>query len=288
MSDDTLLTVTGLSVDYLGATPVHAVRDVSFTLRRGEMLGLAGESGCGKSTLAYGINQLLRAPAVVTGGTVTFHDRTGEDIDVLALTGRPLRAFRWDKVSMVFQSSMNSLNPVISVRAQLEDVFTTHRPGMSRAQRRSRAGHLLELVGVDIRRIRSFAHELSGGMRQRVMIAMALALEPQLIIMDEPTTALDVVVQREILGEIQRLRHELGFAVVFITHDLPMLLEISDRIAIMRDGEILETGTPEDVFFAAQHPYTRQLLGSFPSLTGAKGDFIRTGAALDDQEVVRP
>jgi peptide/nickel transport system ATP-binding protein len=288
MSDDTLLTVTGLSVDYLGATTVHAVRDVSFTLRRGEMLGLAGESGCGKSTLAYGINQLLRAPAVVTGGTVTFHDRTGEDIDVLALTGRPLRAFRWDKVSMVFQSSMNSLNPVISVRAQLEDVFTTHRPDMSRAQRRSRAGHLLELVGVDVRRITSFAHELSGGMRQRVMIAMALALEPQLIIMDEPTTALDVVVQREILGEIQRLRHELGFAVVFITHDLPMLLEITDRIAIMRGGEILETGTPEDVFFAARHPYTRQLLGSFPSLTGAKGDFIRTGAALDDQEVVRP
>jgi peptide/nickel transport system ATP-binding protein len=287
MSDDTLLTVTGLSVDYLGATTVHAVRDVSFTLRRGEMLGLAGESGCGKSTLAYGINQLLRAPAVVTGGTVTFHDRTGEDIDVLALTGRPLRAFRWDKVSMVFQSSMNSLNPVISVRAQLEDVFTTHRPDMSRAQRRSRAGHLLELVGVDVRRITSFAHELSGGMRQRVMIAMALALEPQLIIMDEPTTALDVVVQREILGEIERLRHELGFAVVFITHDLPMLLEITDRIAIMRGGEILETGTPEDVFFAARHPYTRQLLGSFPSLTGAKGDFIRTGAALDDQEVIR-
>jgi peptide/nickel transport system ATP-binding protein len=124
-------------------------------------------------------------------------------------------------------------------------------------------------------------------MRQRVMIAMALALEPQLIIMDEPTTALDVVVQREILGEIQRLRHELGFAVVFITHDLPMLLEITDRIAIMRGGEILETGTPEDVFFAARHPYTRQLLGSFPSLTGAKGDFIRTGAALDDQEVIR-
>ena len=287
MSGDTLLTVTGLSVDYLGATTVHAVRDVSFTLRRGEMLGLAGESGCGKSTLAYGINQLLRAPAVITGGTVTFHDRAGEDIDVLALQGRPLRAFRWDKVSMVFQGSMNSLNPVISVRAQLEDVFTTHRPGMSRAQRRSRAGDLLELVGVDSRRITSFAHELSGGMRQRVMIAMALALEPQLMIMDEPTTALDVVVQREILGEIQRLRGELGFAVVFITHDLPMLLEISDRIAIMRGGEILETATPEDIFFAARHPYTRQLLGSFPSLTGEKGDFIRTGTALDDQEVVR-
>jgi peptide/nickel transport system ATP-binding protein len=289
MTDDELLTVTGLSIDYLAATTVHAVRDVSFTLRRGEMLGLAGESGCGKSTLAYGINQLLRPPAMITSGSVVFHDRAGEDIDVLALAGKSLRAFRWDKVSMVFQGSMNSLNPVISVRAQLEDVFTAHRPDMSKAERRSRAGDLLDLVGVERRRITSYAHELSGGMRQRVMIAMALALEPQLMIMDEPTTALDVVVQREILGEIERLRSELGFAVIFITHDLPMLLEISDRIAIMRDGEILETGTPEDIFFAARHPYTRTLLNSFPSLTGEKGDFIRTGAALDDDEkVTRP
>jgi peptide/nickel transport system ATP-binding protein len=139
---------------------------------------------------------------------------------------------------------------------------------------------------VERRRITSYAHELSGGMRQRVMIAMALALEPQLMIMDEPTTALDVVVQREILAEIERLRGELGFAVIFITHDLPMLLEISDRIAIMRDGEILEAGAPEDIFFAARHPYTRTLLNSFPSLTGRKGDFIRTGTALDDDEKV--
>jgi peptide/nickel transport system ATP-binding protein len=286
MTDDELLTVTGLSIDYLAATTVHAVRDVSFTLRRGEMLGLAGESGCGKSTLAYGINQLLRPPAMITSGSVVFHDRAGEDIDVLALAGKSLRAFRWDKVSMVFQGSMNSLNPVISVRAQLEDVFTAHRPDMSKTERRSRAGDLLDLVGVERRRITSYAHELSGGMRQRVMIAMALALEPQLMIMDEPTTALDVVVQREILAEIERLRSELGFAVIFITHDLPMLLEISDRIAIMRDGEILETGAPEDIFFAARHPYTRTLLNSFPSLTGQKGDFIRTGTALDDDEKV--
>jgi peptide/nickel transport system ATP-binding protein len=286
MTDDELLTVTGLSIDYLAATTVHAVRDVSFSLRRGEMLGLAGESGCGKSTLAYGINQLLRPPAMITSGSVMFHDRAGEDVDVLALAGKSLRAFRWDKVSMVFQGSMNSLNPVISVRAQLEDVFTAHRPDMSKAERRSRAGDLLDLVGVERRRITSYAHELSGGMRQRVMIAMALALEPQLMIMDEPTTALDVVVQREILGEIERLRSELGFAVIFITHDLPMLLEISDRIAVMRDGEILESGAPEDIFFAARHPYTRTLLNSFPSLTGEKGDFIRTGTALDDDEKV--
>jgi peptide/nickel transport system ATP-binding protein len=285
MTDEELLTVTGLSIDYLAATTVHAVRDVSFTLRRGEMLGLAGESGCGKSTLAYGINQLLRPPALITSGSVVFHDRAGQDIDVLALAGKSLRAFRWDKVSMVFQGSMNSLNPVISVRAQLEDVFTAHRPDMSKAERRSRAGDLLDLVGVERRRLTSYAHELSGGMRQRVMIAMALALEPQLMIMDEPTTALDVVVQREILGEIERLRRELDFAVIFITHDLPMLLEISDRIAVMRGGEILETGAPEDIFFAARHPYTRTLLTSFPSLTGEKGDFIRTGAALDDDKV---
>jgi peptide/nickel transport system ATP-binding protein len=171
---------------------------------------------------------------------------------------------------------------VINVWAQLDDVFTTHRPHMSRAERRSRSGELLELVGVDRGRLNSFAHELSGGMRQRVMIAMALALNPQLMIMDEPTTALDVVVQREILGEIQRLRQELGFAVIFITHDLPMLLEISDRIAVMKAGEILEVGTPEDIFFAAKHPYTQRLLRSFPSLTGEKGDFIRTGAAFEE------
>lgn len=286
MNDAILLTVDDLTIDYLAATTVHAVRDVSFTLRRGELLGLAGESGCGKSTLAYGINQLLRPPAVITSGAVTFHDRSGRDIDVLGLVGKSLRAFRWDKVSMVFQGSMNSLNPVISVRAQLEDVFTTHRPDMPKAERRSRAADLLELVGVDRNRLTSFAHELSGGMRQRVMIAMALALEPQLMIMDEPTTALDVVVQREIISELQRLRRELDFAVIFITHDLPMLLEISDRIAVMRDGRILESGVPEDIFFAARHPYTRQLLSSFPSLTGEKGDFIRTGIAQDHDEKV--
>lgn len=279
-----LLTVENLSVDYLAERTVHAVKDVSLELRRGEMVGLAGESGCGKSTLAYGINQMLKPPAMISNGRVTFHDESGTDIDVLALSQKALRAYRWDKVSMVFQGAMNSLNPVISVRAQLADVFSTHRPGMTRAERTSRSKELLKLVGVDPSRLNSFAHELSGGMRQRVMIAMALALDPQLIIMDEPTTALDVVVQRDILGELVRLREEFGFAVLFITHDLPMLLEISDRIAIMRNGAIIESGTAEDIYFAAQDPYTRKLLNSFPSLTGEKGDFIRHGAQLDDEQ----
>jgi peptide/nickel transport system ATP-binding protein len=203
-------------------------------------------------------------------------------VDVLALEGESLRAFRWSRIAMVFQGAMNSLNPVISVKAQLEDVFTTHRPQMDAAERRRRSEELLRLVGVDPSRITAFAHELSGGMRQRVMIAMALALDPELMIMDEPTTALDVVVQREILQEILRLRQELGFAVVFITHDLPMLLEISDRIAVMRHGEIVELDTAENLYFAPQHPYTRRLLGSFPSLTGSTGDFVRAGYSPEE------
>ena len=282
---DAVLTVDRIHVDYLAEETVHAVDDVSLSIRRGEILGLAGESGCGKSTLAYGVNQLLRPPASITGGSVVFHDASGEDIDVLALEGRALRRYRWDKVSMVFQGSMNSLNPVISIQSQLEDVFRTHRPEMTRPERRERAVELLETVGVDANRLTSYAHELSGGMRQRVMIAMALALGPQLMIMDEPTTALDVVVQRDILAEIMRLRAELGFAVIFITHDLPLLLEISDRIAIMRRGRILETGTAEDIFFQAEDPYTRRLLASFPSLTGERGDFIRTGSVATEEVV---
>ncbi|KAB8162289.1 ATP-binding cassette domain-containing protein [Streptomyces sp. 3MP-14] len=282
MAKAPVLTVDGLSIDYVTDRSVPAVEEVSLQIHRGEILGLAGESGCGKSTFAYGINQLIRPPGTISGGSVTFHDSSGEDIDVLALTGRELRGYRWDKVSMVFQGAMNSLNPVIPIHAQLGDVFKTHRPEMSRAQRQARAEELFEFVGVPTNRLRSYAHELSGGMRQRVMIAMALALSPQLIIMDEPTTALDVVVQRDIIEEITRLQRELDFSVLFITHDLPMLLEISDRIAIMKDGRIVELAGVEDIYFAAQHPYTRQLLRSFPSLTGTRGDFIRHGAGNEE------
>ncbi|GAB6937126.1 ABC transporter ATP-binding protein [Isoptericola variabilis] len=276
-----VLTARHVSIEYEVDPPVRAVDDVSLTLHRGEILGLAGESGCGKTTLAYGLNRLLKPPAILRSGEVTFHDANGHDIDVVSLTGDALRAFRWDKVSMVFQGAMNSLNPVISVRKQLGDVLTTHRPQMGKKERDARAAELLELVGVDPGRLDSFAHELSGGMRQRVMIAMAMALNPQVMIMDEPTTALDVVVQRGILREIMRLRERFNFAVVFITHDLPLLLEISDRIAVMRAGRIVELDTSESIYARAQHPYTRQLLDSFPSLTGDRGSFVRTGVTSD-------
>jgi peptide/nickel transport system ATP-binding protein len=272
-----VLSVEDFGIDYLVEPVVHAVRNVSFTLHRGEVLGLAGESGCGKSTLAYGIVRLLKPPAVITSGRVVFHSREGNDIDWNLLNAGELRATRWDKISMVFQGAMNSLNPVISIRDQLEDVFTTHRPEMGRRERRERCAQLLERVGVDRSRLRAYPHELSGGMRQRVMIAMAMALEPQIMIMDEPTTALDVVVQREILREITRLRDELGFAVIFITHDLPLLLEISDRIAVMRAGEVVELGDALQLYTDPQHDYTKQLLASFPSLTGERGSFVRGG-----------
>ncbi|MDT0268424.1 dipeptide/oligopeptide/nickel ABC transporter permease/ATP-binding protein [Streptomyces sp. DSM 44915] len=275
--EDVVLTVRGLNVVYQTAKPVHAVKDVSLTLRRGEILGLAGESGCGKTTLAYAINRLHRPPAEVTEGTVTFHDRSGTDIDLLALENEELRTFRWSKLSMVFQGAMNSLNPVITIHEQLDDVLTTHKPEMSKEARRERCAEVLTLVGVDPVRLDSFPHELSGGMRQRVMIAMAMLLDPQVMIMDEPTTALDVVVQRGILREIIRLRDELGFAVIFITHDLPLLLELTDRIAVMKSGEIVEYAPSEEIYTRPRHEYTRRLLESFPSLTGERGSFIRTG-----------
>lgn len=272
-----VLTIEDFSVEYKGDRVVKAVKNVNLTLGRGEILGLAGESGCGKSTLAYGINRLLKPPAVITGGSAHFHSREGYAIDLNELTGEELRAFRWDKIAMVFQGAMNSLNPVISIQRQMEDIFATHRPELSKKDRRRRCGDLLERVGVDRARLRSYPHELSGGMRQRVMIAMAMALDPQVMIMDEPTTALDVVVQREILREITRLREDLGFAVIFITHDLPLLLEISDRIAVMREGEIVELGDAVELYTNPQHEYTKRLLASFPSLTGERGDFIRGG-----------
>ena len=272
---DSLLSVRDFSVVYDVDPPVAAVKNVTLDIKRGEIVGLAGESGCGKTTLAYGVQRLLKPPAVITSGSVVFHDEGGDDIDVNALDAEQMRRFRWDKTSMVFQGAMNALNPVATIGSQLEDVFEVHRPGMSRAERRAAVIELLEIVKVGGQRRRSFPHELSGGMRQRVMIAMALALRPQLMVMDEPTTALDVLVQREILKQISQLRHDFGFSVVFITHDLPLLLEISDRIAIMREGEIVELATAEQIWTNPQHEYTRTLLQSFPRLTGERGVVVR-------------
>ncbi|GGK84861.1 dipeptide/oligopeptide/nickel ABC transporter ATP-binding protein [Sphaerisporangium melleum] len=283
-----VLSVRDLSVVYGGPRPTHAVRGVSLELDRGEVLGIAGESGCGKSTLAYALTRLLRPPASVTGGEIVFRAGDGEEVDVLALRGEELRRFRWRRIAMVFQSAMNALNPVISVRRQLADVLATHEPGMSRRAREERCGELLDLVGIDRARLSSYPHELSGGMRQRVLIAMAMALNPDVVVLDEPTTALDVVVQREILQEIDRLRAMFGFAVVFITHDLSLLLEISDRLAVMYGGRIVESGTARDLMAAPAHPYTVGLLGSFPSLRGERRVLHGIPGSPPDLSLVEP
>ncbi|NES13575.1 MULTISPECIES: ABC transporter ATP-binding protein [Micromonospora] len=268
---DPVLEIRGLRVDYgLGDAAVHAVRDVDLTLHRGEVLGLAGESGSGKSTLAYGLTRLLPPPGVVSGGQVIYHRDDGPPVDVLALSPAQLRAFRWAETSIVFQGAMNSLNPVHRISTQLLDVIKAHEPRSTAAARRQRARELLRLVGISADRLDGYPHQLSGGMRQRVMIAMALALEPQVVIMDEPTTALDVVMQRQILGQLAELRERLGFAVLFITHDLSLLVEFSDRIAIMYGGRIVEEAPAAQLYRQALHPYTDGLLHSFPALRGPR------------------
>jgi peptide/nickel transport system ATP-binding protein len=286
-SAEMLLEVQHLSVDYgVGEGAVHAVDDVSFTLRRGEILGLAGESGSGKSTLVYAISQLLRPPAAITGGEVVYHfppvsdERTDrlslvgidvdEPLDVLSLTSQQLRTFRWNDLAIVFQSAMNALNPVMPIGAQIIDVLRTHRPEMRSSARKERVAELLRLVGISPDRVGSYPHELSGGMRQRAGIAIALALSPEIIILDEPTTALDVVVQREILTEIMRLRKQLSFSVIFITHDLSLLLELADSVAIMYAGRIVEQASRRELYRTPRHPYSYGLINAFPSLHGPR------------------
>jgi peptide/nickel transport system ATP-binding protein len=271
VSTDPLLDIRGLRVDY-GAGPgaVHAVVDVDLVLRRGEVLGLAGESGSGKSTLAYAAIRLLRAPGMITGGEVLYYPEPGRTVDLLAVDEPELRGLRWSQIAVVLQSAMNALNPVLTIGTQLTDVLQAHLPDMAASARRDRTAELLGMVGITADRLDSYPHELSGGMRQRVMIAMALALEPQVVILDEPTTALDVVTQREILEELTSLRERLGFAVLFITHDLSLLVEIADAIAVMYAGRLVERADAASLFRAPRHPYTVGLLNSFPAMHGRR------------------
>ncbi|GGL86940.1 peptide ABC transporter ATP-binding protein [Deinococcus aerolatus] len=262
---DALLSIRELNVGYLTPGPtVRAVRDVSLDVQPGELLGLAGESGCGKSTLAFAVTRLLDPPGAVLGGSVRLAEH-----DLLALSPEELRRVRWKEFSMVFQASMNVLNPVLKIREQVYDAMQAH--GVTdKAKLDARSRDLFDLVGIQASYLDTYPHQLSGGMKQRVVIAIALALEPKLIVMDEPTTALDVVVQRQILQEINDVRRRLGISVIFITHDLSLLVEMSDRVAIMYAGEVVELAPAHQLYAHPAHPYTQQLMNSFPPMTGPR------------------
>jgi peptide/nickel transport system ATP-binding protein len=259
-----ILDIRDLSVEYLSPRgSVLAVNRVSLGVREGEVLGLAGESGSGKSTTAHAVLRILRPPAVITGGSILFKGR-----DTLGMDEGELAAFRWKEAAIVFQSAMNALNPVMRIRDQLLDAMLSH--GLPRKDALARAEELFDLVGIDPSRLGAYPHQLSGGMRQRAVIAMALSLRPALLVMDEPTTALDVVVQKDILARITSLRKSMGFSVLFITHDLSLLVEFADRIAVMYAGGIVEAAPSRELFSNPLHPYTVGLMDSFPSISGER------------------
>lgn len=255
-----LLAVRNLSVEYVtDRGPVLAIDNVSLNVMPGEILGIAGESGSGKTTLAEAVLRILPPPAVITGGEIVL-----EGSDVLAMDDAELRELRWQRISMVFQSAMDALNPVITIGEQIADTLLAHGVGAEDA--RERAVELLEMVGIPPSRVSAYAHQLSGGMRQRVGIALALALQPSLVILDEPTTALDVIVESQILSRIRDLQRSLGFAVILITHDLARMLQVSDRVAIFYAARLAEVGPADEIRRAPRHPYTEGLLNAFPSV----------------------
>lgn len=260
-----LLSVRDLSVAY--GTPsglVTAVDKVEFDVSPGEFLAVVGESGCGKSTMLFAVARLLNEPALITGGSVEFGGR-----NLVTMTQRQLNVLRWKEYSVVMQSAMNALNPVTTVAAQFADALDAHA-SMSKKAKLERSREVLKLVGIDPVHLASYPHQLSGGMRQRTMIAMALLFTPELILMDEPTSALDVVAQRSLMTQIKDLQRTLGFAVVFVTHDMSLVSHFSDRLLVMYAGEVIEDGPTRAVFDQPAHPYSKGLLDAFPSIHGAR------------------
>ena len=287
---DTVFEIEDFNVDYgWGDDAVHAVKNVTLSVRRSRVLGIAGESGSGKSTLVYAATRLLRSPGVITGGAVRLNyvdTSSGDDevrvVDILAASERELRDIRWSRISIVLQSALNALNPVLRIGHEFDEVLKTHRGNMTKAQRRARAEELLALVGLEADKLARFPHELSGGQRQRVMIALALSLDPPLIIMDEPTTALDVVTQHEIINELAQLRERFQFAMIFITHDLSLLVELADEIAVMYAGNVVEWAPAKDLYYAPRHPYTLGLLSSSPPLHGTRRELVGIAGSPPD------
>ncbi len=277
----TILEVNDLSVEYLTDTgSVMAVDHVSFDLGPGEFIAIVGESGCGKSTLLFGIAQLLSPPARIAGGSVIFKGG-----NMVGLTDKELAVRRWKDFSVVMQSAMNALNPVKSIGAQFTDAMRAHGVS-SKQQIAERSAEVLKMVGIDPLHLKSYPHQLSGGMRQRSMIAMAMLFTPELVIMDEPTSALDVVAQRSLMAQIKELQQELGFAVIFVTHDMSLVSHFSDHLMVMYAGQVAEVGPTRRVFDSPLHPYSVGLMEAFPSIRGPKRKL--TGIPGRPPDLARP
>jgi len=256
-----LYAVRNLTVEYATRSgTVHAVDDVSFDIRQGEIMGLVGESGCGKSTLGKALMRMIEPPGRIAGGQLIFDSR-----DLMTLSAREMRTVRGGQIGMVFQDPMTSLNPVQRIVDHLTETILTHEPATTKQEARRRAEDLAELLGIRRERIDDYPHQFSGGMRQRVMIALALALRAKLVIADEPTTSLDVIVEAKFLDLLRELRAEFDLTILLITHNIGIVAEIADRVAVMYAGRMVELGDAEDVFAEPRHPYTRDLLRSVPN-----------------------
>ncbi|MCU0514887.1 MAG: ABC transporter ATP-binding protein [Anaerolineae bacterium] len=264
---EVVLSVRNLCISYLTRRGrLRAVNKVSFDLHAGETLALIGESGCGKSTINLGLIRLLPPTGTIDSGEIVYRRRDGQTVDVRGLTTGQLRQFLWRECSMVFQGALNSLNPVIKISSMIYDTAAAH--GMDKKEARDRALDLFQKVRLDPRRVfNAYPHELSGGMRQRTLLATALLLRPQVVLMDEPTTAVDILTQRSIIDVLKRLREELNFSVIFISHDLAVAAEIADTVATMYAGEIIEMGPVAEVFYRPRHAYTLGLLEAAPRLS---------------------
>jgi peptide/nickel transport system ATP-binding protein len=267
---ENVLEVENLTMHYTTRKgPVYAVDNVNFSLARGGSLGLVGESGCGKTSIAISLLKLLPENAEILNGAIRINGS-----DVVPISETEMRKFRWKNISMVFQAAMNSLNPVYTVEDQILEAMHQHIPNMLESEMKSRIDGLFELVGLDPSFKDQYPHQYSGGMRQRAVIAMALSCDPDLIIADEPTTALDVIVQDALLKQIKIVQEKVDMAMIYISHDIAVIAEVSERVGVMYAGKMAEVASTEAIFHRPIHPYTMGLMSSFPSIAGEKKELV--------------